>query len=95
MYKILNDTLPPINSLLLMCDTRMIGIVEKINGDEIILLLLDRLGRIKINKSANWVQLSIFDLNTLRYSYRTLFKDDVDKTINDAYKKFEIKYLKK
>lgn len=97
-FKLVNkQEFPPVQSTILVCkdDGDYIGIVEMIHNDNIYVLLLDRIGRMAINKTDNWIVLNTTDLSKLRYDYKTYIGGSIPKIINDSYKKFESKYIKK
>lgn len=96
-FKLNNNKLPQINSIILVCnnDSNIIGIVEAVTNDKIVVLMLDRIGRIVIHKNDNWTQLNVSDLQSLRYTYKVFINKNVDGMINESYLKFKNKYIKK
>jgi hypothetical protein len=90
-FKLHNDKLPPINSIILVCQgtTHIIGIVEAIQNNDIIILLLDRIGRMTIDKNGNWVRLNVSDLNSLRDTYKVFINKNIGSLLDDSNSKFK------
>lgn len=88
---------PKINSILLVTHNgrNYIGIVDGIVGNDMYVLLLSQNGRIKIDINSDWTQLNLSDLSALRYNYKLFIGDDIESSIDSAYKLFAGKYLKK
>lgn len=96
-FRIVNPTLPPINSTILICrqETNIIGIVENIIDDYIVVLMLDRNGKIVIKKTDEWIPLTITDLQSLRYNYKSFINGNINNIIKTSYDKFSSNYIKK
>jgi hypothetical protein len=96
-FKLDNNKLPPINSIILVCkdDSNVIGLVEAVANDNIVVLMLDRIGRIIIHISDNWTQLNVSNLSSLRYVYKVFINQNIDGILNESYLKFKNNYIKK
>ena len=90
-FSLYNNKLPRINSIILVCHnvTNIIGIVEAVQNDTIIILMLDRIGRMLIHKNDNWIQLNVNDIQTLKYSYKLFINKNINDVISDSYLKFK------
>lgn len=94
--KLIHDNkLPAINSIILVRygNENIIGIVEVIQNDKLNVLMLDRIGRIIIDKNDSWICLSDDNLKTLRNSYDTYIGSDVSQLVTTQYNAFKAKYL--
>lgn len=96
-FKLNNNKIPPVNSIILVChdESNIIGIVETVFNDNIVVLMLDRIGRIIIHKNDNWTQLNVSDLQSLRYTYKVFINKNIDELINESYLICKDKYIKK
>lgn len=94
-FKFSNNKLPPINSIILICigETNIIGIVESTFDDNIVVLMLDRIGKIIIHKDDNWTQLNVSDLQSLRNTYKVFINGNVENIINNSYQNFKARFL--
>lgn len=98
-YKIINNQIPPINSIILKYDEKTgenyIGIVNKVDTNKFTILLLDRNGFLIIDNYDNWLLLSLNSLSDLRNYYHSYIKKDVDQLMHTAYSRFYVQYIKK
>lgn len=92
-YILLNNKLPPIHSIILICDKmiNMMGIIEVVYDEYMIALLLNINGRCILHKTDNWIVLNITNMESLRDNYNIYCKPNIPKLINDAYTSFSIK----
>lgn len=83
----INKTYSP-NSIVLIEDgDTKIGIIENVSDDKLSILLLDRIGRIIIDKN-NVELLETTDAQSLRDHYNHYINKDVNDLIKSSYKQF-------
>ena len=90
-FRLYNNKLPPINSIILVCQdtTNIVGIVETIKDDNIVILMLDRIGRFAISRYDNWTQLDVNNLQSFRHTYKLYIDKNIDGILHDSYSKFK------
>lgn len=91
-YQIRHINMPDIGSyILICCNTKNhIGIVEKIkNNNKMIVLLLDIIGKIEVNKNDHWMLLHSIDLSSLRYLYHMFINENINKLVKNKYLEFK------
>jgi hypothetical protein len=87
-YKIINDMRKPNRgSFILVCknDENIIGLIEKIMDDGMIILMLNKNGYIKINHNDEWLMLNVSTLDDLRNNYRTFINKNVEAILQEKY----------
>ena len=96
-FRFSNNMCPPINSIILVRinNTNIIGLVETIVDEKIYVLALDRVGRISIKKTDDWILLDISNLQSLRNSYKMFINKNIDGLVQESYGKFANNFLNK
>jgi hypothetical protein len=80
-YKINNgNVIPKVGSFIMVIreDKNIIGIVENVIDEHIIILMLDRNGYVKIKLTDEWLILNIPNLVSLRNKYKLFIDNSID-----------------
>ena len=94
-YKFAHNRMPSKNAILLVFNDNgnVIGMVDNVDERKITLMGLDENGQIVIEKNANWIELKLTNLQSLRDAYNTYINKDVNQIIADAYRKFANEFI--